>query len=163
MMESRCLDGVMDIDDASSTTALTPADAASALERASRLASSTRERGWRWIRLYLTGWAIAAAGLVLAIGLGGQPGLFIGMGAWAVIVTVGVTWSARQGTMAAGTRRRLILGAAAWAVVYGVTLFVGLDRFAGEVVFWVPAALLNTVPLLAAAWLPAPRESTVSA
>ena len=152
----------MSDDDKSTRPFPSPAQAASALEQASRLAASTRAQGWRWVRLYLTGWALAAAGLVLALGLGGRVGFFVGMSAWAGLVTVGVLWSARQGTMAAGTRRRLILGAAGWAAVFAVTLFGGLDRYAGDVAFWVVAAAVNTAPLLLAAWLPAPRDASVT-
>ncbi|QJW35336.1 hypothetical protein [Cellulosimicrobium protaetiae] len=152
----------MNTDDATTRPAPSPAEASSALAHAARLAASTRTRGWRWVRLYLTGWAAASVGLVLTLGLGGQVGFVVGMSAWAVIVTAGVTWAARQGSMAAGTRRRLFLGAGGWAAVYGVTLFVGLDRFAGDVAFWLPAALLSTAPLLLAAWLPAPREAAAA-
>ncbi|KLN36531.1 hypothetical protein FB00_01385 [Cellulosimicrobium funkei] len=153
----------MSTDDTPSRTAPSPAEASSALADASRLAASTRARAWRWVRLYLTGWAAASVCLVLALGLGGRAGFVVGMSAWALLVTVGVTWAARQGAMVAGARPRLALGAGAWAVVYGATLFVGLDRFAGEVAFWVPAALVSAVPLLLAAWIPAPRETAVTA
>jgi hypothetical protein len=153
----------MSTDDTTARPAPSPAEATSALEHAARLAASTRTRGWRWVRLYLSGWAAASVGLVLALGLGGRIGFVVGMSAWAVIVTAGVTWAARQGSMAAGTRRRLVFGAGSWALVYGATLFVGLDRFAGDVTFWVPAALVSAVPLLLAAWLPAPRDAAATA
>ena len=153
----------MSTDDTTARPAPSPTEATSALEHAARLAASTRTRGWRWVRLYLSGWAAASVGLVLALGLGGRIGFVVGMSAWAAIVTAGVTWAARQGSMAAGTRRRLVFGAGSWALVYGATLFVGLDRFAGDVTFWVPAALVSAVPLLLAAWLPAPRDAAATA
>ncbi|MFI2703002.1 hypothetical protein [Cellulosimicrobium composti] len=140
-----------------------PREAAEALERVSRLAGRTRAQGWRWVRLYLTGWAVASVGLVLAIGLGGRVGFFVGMGAWAVIVAVGTTWANRQGATAPGTARRIFAGAITWAVVYGVTIFVGTTLWPGLVAFWVPAALVSAVPLLLAAWRPVPRDVTVPA
>ena len=153
----------MSTDDTTARPAPSPAEATSALEHAARLAASTRTRGWRWVRLYLSGWGVASIGLVLSIGLGGRVGLIVGMTAWLVIVTVGVTWAGRQGAMAAGTRRRLYLGVGAWVVVYGAALFVGLYRFPGDATFWVVAAAMSALPLLLAAWLPAPRDAAASA
>lgn len=145
------------------TTSLAPLDAAAALDRADRLAGATRARGWRWVRLYLTGWAVASIGLVLAIGLGGRVGFVVGMAAWVAIVTVGATWAARQGALAVGTRRRIAVGAVSWAVVYGAVLVAGLVVWPGSVAYWVPAALVSAVPLLVAAWRPAPRDAAVTA
>lgn len=153
----------MSTDDTTARPAPSPAEATSALEHAARLAASTRTRGWRWVRLYLSGWAAASVGLVLALGLGGRIGFVVGMSAWAVIVTAGVTWAARQGSMAAGTRRRLVFGAGSWVVVYGAALFVVLYRFPGDVTLWAVAAAMSALPLLLAAWLPAPRDAAASA
>ncbi|KAJ8146109.1 hypothetical protein OY671_000847 [Metschnikowia pulcherrima] len=110
------------------TTRTAPLDAAAALDRADRLAGATRARGWRWVRLYSTGWAVASVGSVLAIGSGGRVGFVVGMAAWVAIVTVGATWAGRQGASAVGTRRRIAVGAVSWAVVYGAVLVAGSVR-----------------------------------
>ncbi len=142
MMESRCFDGIHEHRRHDLHRTL---DAAAALDRADRLATATRARGWRWVRLYLTGWAVASVGLVLAIGLGGRVGFVAGMAAWVAIVTVGATWAARQGALAVGTRRRIAVGAVSWAVVYGAVLVTGMVVWPGSVAYWVPAALVSAV------------------
>ncbi|MGO1240954.1 MAG: hypothetical protein ACTMHU_05915, partial [Cellulosimicrobium funkei] len=123
-----------------------------------RLAGAPPARRGRWVRLYLTGWAVASVGLVLAIGLGGRVGFVVGMAAWVAIVTVGATWAGRQGALAVGTRRRIAVGA-----VYGAVLVAGLVVWPGSVAYWVPAALVSAVPLLVAAWRPARRDAAVTA
>ncbi len=140
-----------------------PREAAASLEDAARLAATTRTQGRRWVRLYLTGWGAASVVLVLAIGLGGRIGFFVGMAAWAAMVVAGVTWANRQGALAAGTRWRIGIGAAAWAVVYGAALVAGTYLWPGVVAYWVAAALVSAVPLLLAAWLPGPRDAAVTA
>jgi len=153
------------MDDAHLTTqpAPDPREAAAALDRASRLAWTTRAQGWRWVRRYLTGWAVASVGLVLTIGLGGRAGFFVGMAVWAVVVAAGTAWSSRQGATAAGTARRIFVGAASWAVVYGVALFAGMSLWPGLVAYWVPAALVSAAPLLLAAWLPTRHDAMATA
>jgi len=129
------------------------------LERAAALTASTRAAGWRWVRTYLTGWAAGSVVLVLAIGLGGTPGLVAGLAGWGALVAGGVVWVQRQGFSVAAAGRRIGIGAGLWAATYGVLLAVGLLGFAGEPAYWVPAALVSALPLLAAAWWPAPASA----
>lgn len=128
------------------------------LERAQHLAATAHARGWRWIRIYLTGWAAGGVVLVLLIGLAGTTGMIVGMAGWAVLVGVGVTWSRRQGFVVNATGRRLGVAAGLWGAAYGLVLAVGLPAASGDPAFWIPAAAFTTVPLLLAAYLPERRS-----
>ena len=144
--------------DAAPGIAPTPQEAAATLAGAAALTRRTRIRGTRWIRTYLLAWGLGGIGMVLAIGMGGQVGFFVGMAAWAALVTTGVTWASRQGVMAQGSRKRLAVAAASWAVVYGAALFVGLPGQAGNLAYWLPAALATALPMVVAALWPHREE-----
>lgn len=144
--------------DALSPAAPSPQEAAAVLALAESSTRTTRLRGARWVRTYLLGWGLGSIGLVLAIGMGGQVGFFVGMAAWAALVTIGVTWASRQGFLAQGSRRRLAVAAATWAVVYGATLVVGLPGQAGNLAYWLPAALVSAVPMVVVALWPRREE-----
>ena len=146
--------------DAAPSTAPTPQEAAAALAGAADRTHQARTRGARWVRTYLLGWGVGSIGLVLAIGMGGQVGFFVGMAAWAALVTIGVTWASRQGFLAHGSRKRLAAAAAAWAVVYGAILVIGLPGQAGNLAYWLPAALVSALPMGAVALWPRHEEPT---
>ncbi|GIL25151.1 hypothetical protein [Actinocatenispora comari] len=135
--------------------------AADALDRAARVAHAAHAQGWRWVRIYLTGWAIGSVGLILLIGLGGAVGMVVGVAAWAVLVTVGVLWARGQGAVVAATKFRLGIGSGLWSAAYVAILALGVAIRPGAA-YWVPAALVSTVPLLLAGWLPARRPHPVS-
>lgn len=103
------------------------------------------------MRIYLIGWAVASAGLVLVIGLLGKTGMIIGLSAWGLAVAAGALWSRRQGAIAAGTSRRIGTAAAGWAIVYGVVLAVGLGGELTDLWFWLVGAAATTIPLVVAA------------
>ncbi len=124
------------------------------LARAAELTTRTRAAAWRWVRVYLSGWAVGSAALVASVGLGGTAGMLVALGAWGVLVGVGVAWARRQGFAVAAAGRRIGIGAGLWAATYGAILAVGLTGFPGSPGFWVPAAAVSAVPLLAAAWWP---------
>lgn len=126
------------------------------LARAAELTTRTRAAAWRWVRVYLSGWAVGSAALVASIGLGGTAGMLVALGAWGVLVGVGVTWARRQGFAVAAAGRRIGVGAGLWAATYGAILAVGMLAFPGDVRYWAPAAVVSAVPLLGAAWWPAP-------
>ncbi|WP_069385548.1 hypothetical protein [Cellulosimicrobium cellulans] len=132
------------------------------LARAAELTTRTRAAAWRWVRIYLSGWAASSVALVAAIGLGGRVGMVVGLAVWGALVAVGVTWARRQGFALAVAGRRIGIGAGLWAATYGALLAVGLTVFAGDARYWVPAAVVSAVPLLAAAWWPAPAAETAA-
>ncbi|MFC8922123.1 hypothetical protein [Cellulosimicrobium sp. NPDC057127] len=132
------------------------------LARAAELTTRTRAAAWRWVRVYLGGWAVASAALVAAIGLGGTAGMVVALSVWGALVAIGVTWARRQGFAVAAAGRRIGIGAGLWAATYGVILAVGLTAFEGAPGYWVPAAVVSAVPLLAAAWWPS-RTDVASA
>lgn len=144
--------------DALAPAAPTPQEAAAVLAHAESSTRLTQARGARWVRTYLLGWGLGSVGLVLAIGMGGRVGFFIGMAAWAALVTIGATWASRQGFLARGSRRRLAVAPAAWAVVYGATLVIGLPGQAGNLAYWLPAALVSAVPMVVVALWPRREE-----
>ena len=141
----------MDIDD---THDASSDDARSRLAHAEELAERTAARGRRWIRIYLTTWAVASVGLLLAIGMGSQMVLILAMSAWGLLVATGVAFSARQGVAATGAGGRLGTAAGLWAVVYAGSLAVGYSAHKGELWFWLVAGVVSAIPLLVAAWAP---------
>jgi len=129
---------------------LDPATARSALDVADLAAASLTRQG-RWLRRFLLLFAAASVVLVLVLGLGGRPGLFIGMGLWVVTISVAVPWANRQGAVPRGTGSLSAWTWASWAALYCGLLVVGLSTFPGRPAFWVPAALVTAVPFLVAA------------
>ncbi|MGO1561688.1 hypothetical protein CZ771_08730 [Actinomycetales bacterium JB111] len=129
-------------------------DALRDLARAEELAARTAARGRRWVRIYLTTWAIASVGLLLAIGLGSQMVVIVAMSLWALLVVAGVVFSAKQGVAVTGAGGRLGTAAGLWAAVYAGSLALGVTAYTGEPWFWFAAGVLSAVPLLVAAWAP---------
>lgn len=124
--------------------------------RAALAGAETSRRGLaargRWLAGYFGAFAVGSAVVVLLIGLGGDAGTTLAMVAWVLLVSLGVGYAA---TRPVRLRREGWLHAAgwlSWGVVYGLVLHVGHPRH-GEVAYWLPAALVSAVPLLATAGL----------
>ena len=130
----------------------TPAQATSALADARAASSSLTSRG-AWLRTYLLIFAAGSLALVLLIGLGGRDGAIAGTSLWIVLISVMSWWSSRQTVILRDHKQRSFLAFGGWAVLYGVTLLVGETVFPASPAFWVPAAVISTMPLvLAALW-----------
>lgn len=104
----------------------------------------------RWLASYFAAFAVGSAAVVALIGLGGDSGTTIAMIGWVLLVCLGVGWAATRPVRL--RREGLLHGLAwgSWGVVYALVLAVGGPRH-GEVAYWLPAALVSTVPLLVTA------------
>jgi hypothetical protein len=106
------------------------------------------------VRVYLTVWAAASIGLLLAVGMGTRTVMIAALGVWAVLVAIGAWYANTRGTMTRGTTRRIGLAAGLWTAVYAGSLAIGLPGQSGHHVFWLVAGALAALPPLAAAWAP---------
>lgn len=132
-------------------------------EKALADAQDSRTRlaaGQDWLRAYLLVFAAGSVGIVLIFGLGGRTGVIVGMTLWISLITVMSWWGAKHSVVLRGHKRRSRWAFGAWAVLYGMSIFVGTILFAGEPAFWIPAAALSAVPFVVGAfWPPSPAET----
>lgn len=140
--------------DAPTTTTPTPREAAAALDLAARSTARTAGIGHRWVRSLLLAWAAMTIAVVLLVGLGGIPGIVIGSLIGPLFAGTIAVWAARQGIRARSLNGRYLLAVVLWAVLYGATLVLGLPAQAGNLAYWLPAALVTAVPMVAVALLP---------
>jgi len=128
-----------------------------ALADAHTASAALAARG-NWLRTYLLVFAAGSVAVVLLIGLDGQRGVAVGMALWFLLIAVMSWWGARQRVILRGHKRRSFVAFGGWGVLYGATLLVGEYLFAGQPAFWVPAAVITSVPLVLVACWP-PRRS----
>jgi hypothetical protein len=137
------------------TNELSPDAANNAIEQAAEATLNAQRRGWRWVHVYLWGWAVASIGLVLILGLGSTTGKVIGVAGWGALVAIGMAYRFRQGVLPIGAPRRIGRAAGLWAATYSVILAVGVGQ-SGGIWFWPVAALIRAIPLAVAALTPMP-------
>ncbi|MGQ7297397.1 hypothetical protein [Quadrisphaera sp. KR29] len=104
----------------------------------------------RWLAAYFAVFAAGSAAVVALIGLGGGLGTSLALAGWLVLVVAGVVWATSRPVRLRGEGWLHGLAWGVWGVVYGLVLVLGRPH-AGEAAYWVPAALVSTLPLLAAA------------
>lgn len=132
-------------------------DAVAALARAQELRSTVRD-GTKWYAWYQVIYGIAAAAMVLSIGLiSGPYGVAIGSGIWTAVLIGLSVYAARQRVARWGFQRRHASLLTAWGLLYGGVLSGGLIWFPGVVAWWVPGALLVALPGLIGGYLEARR------
>jgi len=144
--------------DAPLPVAPSPREAAAALELAARSTAKTSGIGHRWTRSLLLAWAAMTIVVVLLVGLGGIPGIVIGSLIGPLFAGTVAVWAARQGIRARNLNGRYLLAVCLWAVLYGAALLLGLPAQAGDPAYWLPAALVTAVPMVAVALLPRHEE-----
>ncbi|WP_300012512.1 hypothetical protein [Pseudonocardia sp.] len=130
--------------------------AASALAHADRSAARVRTQT-RWFVRYLAVFAAGFGVLTLVLGLV-QPlwlRLTISMALWIPLVAGMAWWAQRQRATAGGAIRRTVPGWIGTGALYAAALFVGTPGQLGNPAYWVPAAVVVTLPLAVVAW----RES----
>ncbi len=140
---------------ATAPTAPTAAYARRQLSQAGSAGSDLAARG-RWFRTYLLAFGVESLVLVVLLGLGGRGVMVAAMVGWGVLVAVMAGWASRQRVQLTGAGRRLTVAFAAWGVLYGLALVIGLSSAPGAPAFWVPAAVVVAAPLLVAAMVPLP-------
>ncbi|TNM68507.1 hypothetical protein FHN55_06815 [Streptomyces sp. NP160] len=128
---------------------LTADQALSALAGADAARRGLAARG-RWLATYFAAFAVGSAAVVTLIGLGGDAGTTTAMIGWVLLVSLGVGWAATRPVRLwrEGWLHGLAWGS--WGVVYGLVLVIGGSRH-GEAAYWLPAALVSALPLLATA------------
>lgn len=134
----------------------TPADAAAALARADQLKISVDDRSGWLVRFQL---GFAAMSLIMALLLGLLPrpaGIVASLAFMVITLPVLIFYAVRQPVAHRGMARSHLLMMAAWTVLYLATITSGL-RFPGEPAFWVPAAVIVSLPGFAGAYLTARR------
>ncbi|MFF3064665.1 hypothetical protein ACFVQ3_08910 [Oerskovia sp. NPDC057915] len=144
--------------DAPLFAAPTPQEAAAALDLATRSTATTAGIGHRWVQSLLLAWAAMTITVVLLVGLGGVPGIVLGSLIGPLFAGMVAIWAARQGVRARSLHGRYLLAVVLWAVLYGAALVLGLPGQAGNLAYWLPAALVTALPMLAAALWPRHEE-----
>lgn len=125
--------------------------AAEQLARANDVTSRVQAASVRRTQIYLGGWAIGSAALVLCIGLLGRTWVIVAMVVWGAVVLAGVVWSRRWGAIAVGSNARIRRGALGWVVVYAVVIACGTGGKIASPWFWIVGAAATAIPLLVAA------------
>ncbi|TXR55286.1 hypothetical protein [Quadrisphaera setariae] len=124
--------------------------------RAALAGADTARRGLtargRWLAGYFGAFAVGSVVVVLLIGLGGDTGTTLAMIGWVLLVSLGVGYAATRPVRLRREGRLHALAWLSWGVVYAVALLGGHPRH-GELAYWLPAALVTAVPLLATAVL----------
>ena len=132
-----------------STHEVNPQDAAAALAKTDRLAA-TMSKDVHAMRVAMVGLAVATVFGLLLIGLVSSIGAIIA-GTVAIIAAslsvslVGVTARARDRAFA----RRYLLTIGCWALLFAMTVVVGMFLFLQEWGFWIPAAIVCAIPPVA--------------
>ncbi|GAA3228738.1 hypothetical protein GCM10010488_33550 [Oerskovia jenensis] len=144
--------------DAPSLAAPTPREATAALDLATRSTAATAGIGHRWVQSLLLAWAAMTITVVLLVGLGGVPGIVVGSLIGPLFAGTVAIWAARQGIRARSLNGRYLLAVLLWAVLYGAALTLGLPGQAGNLGYWLPAALATALPMLVAALWPRREE-----
>ncbi|MBO2452921.1 hypothetical protein J4573_37925 [Actinomadura barringtoniae] len=140
------------MDDASD---LTPA---AALARADELKAAVDERS-RWLIRFQLGYGAMSLVMVLLLGLISWPaGIVVSMAFWVVTLTYLIIYAMRQPVTHRGMARSHGAMMAAWTVLYMAVLFAGL-HFQGEAAWWVPGAVVVSLPGFFSAYLTHRRTS----
>ena len=138
---------------------VSPEAASNSIAQALAAKLSAQRRGWRWVRVYLWGWAAASIGLVLILGLGNTTGKIIGFAGWGVFVAIAMAYRSRQGVLPVGAPHRIGRATGLWTATYALIVAVAVAVSVGQsggIWFWVGAALISAAPLVVAALVPLP-------
>ena len=135
---------------------ITPSDARSAIRGAESAAERTY-RSARWFARYTVVFGAGFAAMTLLLGLTNlstnTPAVLPTL--WGGLMVSMLIWAHRQRAVLAGLGRRVVPYWIASALLYGIALVVGINRFKGEPAYWIPAAIIVGAPMIVGAW----RES----
>lgn len=132
---------------------LTSEQAAAELARADRMAGRVQDRS-RWMATYLGVFAAGFGAVTLIVGLVAPLWLRMTIFGvlWTCLVVGMVIWSRLQPAVPRAQCRRGAWGWVGTAVLYAAAVWIGTPGLFGQVVFWLPAAVLVATPLAVAAW-----------
>ncbi|MEU3306219.1 hypothetical protein ACWGSK_19930 [Nocardiopsis sp. NPDC055551] len=121
-------------------------DAWDALEQAQNLNERVRPMGG-WYAFYGIAYGMVSLGLVLSLGITNSAvGSLVASVVAVTIICLLSVYSARQPVKPLGYGPLHAWGIAAWGVIYGVALFVGMYVFPGDLLWWAPMAVLSALP-----------------
>lgn len=121
-------------------------DAYDALEQARLLDAKVRPMG-RWYTLYGVAFGLTSTVLLLAVGITGTVGgAMAGLAFFLVALVVLIVYSLRQPVKPLDHTKLHNWGMAGWSLVYVVAMVPGSVLFRGELLWWVPLAVLSAVP-----------------
>jgi len=129
---------------------LTADEARAALAGASSSAARLRRRArWASTQLMILGLGMGA----VTVGVGLIESKLLGaavFAAWGVLALIMRRWTSRRTAHLTGTRSRTAPYRSLSFALYGVAIAAGGDAY-GDPTYWVPAAVLVTVPMLVGA------------
>lgn len=140
-----------------------PASAAAALARAGQAQTAARD-GSRWHARYFRAFGLASVVFVLAVSLPGVPGGsaarlagWLGSAQWAAFAVLAAIHAHRQGVSGRGFGRLHGLVFGTWGALWAAAAGIGFGVFPGRVAFWLPAALVVSLPFFVGARVAARR------
>ncbi|MEW1656840.1 hypothetical protein [Streptomyces sp. NPDC093707] len=130
-------------------------DAAAALARAAQLGATVRKRS-RWFVWYQVVFGCVAAVIVLVAGLVQAPyGAQLSGGLGAALAAGLAVYAARQPVARRGFAVRHSIFMGAWVLLYLAVLLPGAILFHGNAAWWVPGAVVVSLPGLIGGYLEA--------
>ncbi|MEU4539148.1 hypothetical protein AB0G15_30270 [Streptosporangium sp. NPDC023825] len=128
-----------------------------ALARARELDALVRNRS-RWYSQYLVLFGVATLVMVPVLGFAsGVLAVAVSTTLWMAFVAALIVYAARQPVSRHGYGARHGVIMAAWGVLYLGVLLCGVVWFPGEPAWWLPGAVLVSLPPFAGAYLEARR------
>lgn len=118
--------------------------AGAALTRAETLQRRVRRRS-RWYVRYLQIYGAGAFVATLLLGLGPR-GVAASVAVWGAVVAALSAYAVRQPVSRHGFTRRHAMIIASWAVLYAAVLMPGVLWFEGELLWWLPGAVVVSLP-----------------
>ncbi|MGC5010847.1 hypothetical protein ACLQ2R_08800 [Streptosporangium sp. DT93] len=130
---------------------------AEALARAGELDTLVRRRS-RWYVRYLLVFGVSALALVLVLGFTSTvTPKMVSTGLWLALVAVLTVHAVRQPVIRRGFGVRHTVIIVTWGVLYAGVLLAGSAWFQGEPAWWVPGAVVVSLPAFVGAYLEARR------
>jgi hypothetical protein len=128
---------------------VTAAAALAHAEKARAIAGEAVRSGSGWTSRYLATFGVASVIFLTLCGLGGVAAYVASWVAYGIIAT----WFARREHVSwRGFDRLSGMCFAVWFVLQGIACGIGFNFFAGEMAYWVAAALLVSSPFFIGAW-----------
>lgn len=131
------------------TNEISPEAARAALASAATTREAVQAEG-RWMATYMLSFGLGFGAAALLLGLIEnfwlRMGLFLAI--WITFVLVMVRWASTRLASARTQARRVAGWWVGTSVLFAVVLFLGTERFQGQLSYWLPAAALIAAPLV---------------
>ena len=121
-------------------------EATQALQQAAHLQGRARSAS-RWYTRYLVVYGVVSFVFASLFGVvGNRWGAAVLTPLWAVFVALLSAWSFRKKTAILGFGRLHGIVIGAWAVLWGITVLVGSNRYQGQLGWWVAGGAAMALP-----------------